>query len=297
MNVHLYLLETEMSQNATSRTLLTDDIKIPEGPRWYDGHLWYEDTVGERLVKVDMDGNQTVVVNVPGRASGLGFMPDGTPVVMSMFEKKIFRVEQGELVEVADMSGHVKYPLNDMIVDSQGRAYVGHFGYDLFGEAEPEPTHLLKVDPDGTITPVAEGLVFPNGMAITPDGTTMYVAETWGHRITVFDIERDGTLSNSRLHVDLGERHPDGICLDADGGLWVASAMESEFIRVNTDGSIGATYTCPGRIATSCAMGGHNGRTLFMLEAETTVEGIHRGESAGFIETIDVDVPRGASIP
>jgi sugar lactone lactonase YvrE len=287
-----------MSTEDSPRSLLTDQIKFPEGPRWHDGQLWFEDTVGEKLQRVDADGNITTVADVPGRASGLGFLPDGTPLVLSMFQKKLFRVEEQGLVEVADLSSHVEHTVNDMIVDSQGRAYIGNFGYDLFGGADPQPTHLLLVEPDGTVRRVAEGLIFPNGMAITPDNKTMYVAETWGHRITVFDIEPDGTLSGGRTHADLEGRHPDGICLDGDGGLWVASAMESEFIRIAPDGSIDPTaFTCPGRLATSCALGGEDGRTLYMLQAEATVEGIHRGESLGFVETVQVDVPRGNTIP
>lgn len=286
-----------MSQKISSRALLTDQIKFPEGPRWHAGNLWFEDTVGEKLQRVDASGNITTVAHVPGRASGLGFLPDGTPQVLSMFQRKLFRVEKEGLVEVADLSSHVEHPVNDMIVDSQGRAYVGHFGYDLFGEEEPKPTHLLLVEPNGSVRRVGEGLVFPNGMAITPDNKTMYVAETWGHKITAFDIESDGSLSGSRTYAELEHRTPDGICLDSEGGLWVASALESEFIRIAPDGSVDTTFTCPGRIATSCALGGEDGRTLFMLEAETTVEGIHRGESLGFVETVQVDVPRGDTIP
>ena len=280
-----------------SATLLTDAIKFPEGPRWHDDHLWFEDTIGERLVKVDMLGNLTTVVEVPGRASGLGFLPDGTPLVMSMFEMKMYKVVDGELVAHADLSGHVDYPVNDMIVDKSGRAYLGHFGYDLFNEAPPEPTTLLMVDTAGQVREVADGLVFPNGMAIDDDGSTFYVAETWGHRITAFDILPDGGLTNQRTHVDLGGRHPDGICLDAQGALWVASAMESEFIRVLPDGTITDVKACPGHIATSCALGGPDGDTLFMLEAETDVVRIGQGISSGFVNIQNVQTPRAHTIP
>lgn len=286
-----------MMINTQDRRLLTSEIQFPEGPRWHDGYLWFEDTVGEKLRRVSPAGDIETVVDVPGRASGLGFLSDGTPLVMSMFEKRLFRVERGRLVEAADLSSEVEYPVNDMIVDAQGRTYIGHFGYDLFGGATPRPTNLLMVDSAGQVRSVADGLVFPNGMAITEDGLTFYVAETWGHRITAFDIARDGSLHNGRVFVELGERHPDGICLDADGALWVASAMESEFIRVAPTGEISESIECPGRIATSCALGGPDGSTLFMCEAETDVERIGRGDSSGFIEMVSVAVPRGHTIP
>jgi sugar lactone lactonase YvrE len=255
--------------------------------------------VGERLVKIDMNGNQTVVAHVPGRATGLGFMPDGTPVVMSMFQKKLFRVERDRLVEVADLSEYVEHPVNDMIVDSHGKAYLGNMGYDFFHDAEPAGTYLLRVDPDGTITQEAGGLIFPNGMAITADGKRFYVSETYGNRIMVFDIEPNGSLTDGRVHVDFGDRTPDGICLDAEGALWVASAHEDLFIRVLRDGSIDDTHSIstPGRFALACVLGGPDGRTLFMMEAVTTKEKMRRDESEGFVRAVTVPVARDASIP
>lgn len=280
--------------SATPR-LLTDNLMFPEGPRWHAGELWLEDTIGERLLKLDSDGRQTVVAHVRGRASGLGFMPDGTPLVMSMFQKKLFRVEHDDLVEVADLSVYVEHPVNDMIVDVHGRAYLGNFGYDFFNAAEPATTFLLRVDPDGKIAKVADDLVFPNGMAITSDGKTFYVAESYGHRITTYDIEPDGSLTNSRVHADLGDRIPDGICLDGEGALWVASVNESEFIRILPNGSIDETQSisCAGRLAIACVLGGPDGRTLFMMEKRRTPS----GGSAGFVRAVEVPVARDASIP
>lgn len=279
-------------------TPLTDEVVYPEGPRWHDGLLWYSDMLAGTVRTADESGVVRTVAEIGGRPSGLGFLPDGTPLVVSMFERRIYRIERDGPVPSVDLSAHIPHACNDMIVDARGRAYVGNFGFDLFGGEEAKPTSLLLVDPDGSVRVVAEDLVFPNGMAITADGATFYIAETFMHRITAFDIAEDGTLSNRRVHGDLGERTPDGTCLDGENNVWFASALEGEYARLLPDGRVDTVISArPGRIVPAVALGGADGRTLFLLQAETDIPGIGRGESSGFIETARVEIPRGHTIP
>jgi sugar lactone lactonase YvrE len=178
----------------TKTTILADNLKFPEGPRWHDGKLWCCDLLAQRVVHVDLQGDVQTVVELPDTPTSLGWTPEGQLLVVSL------SVENGALVEVADLSELVLYPLNDMVIDRKGRAYIGNLGYD-FGDyqATPMPAPLLLVTPEGSTRIVADGLAFPNGMVITPDERTLIVAESHGARLTAFDIEPDGSLSHGRI--------------------------------------------------------------------------------------------------
>lgn len=278
-------------------TVLTaEGIIFPEGPRWHGGKLWFSDIHGARVMTVDLAGKLETVVAVPARPSGIGFDPRGRALIVSMQDRRLLRLEDGNLQEVADMSSLMPGDANDMVVDGKGRAYIGNFGFDLFAGGEPKPTCLVAVDPDGRARIVAEDLAFPNGAVITPDQKTLIVAETFAGTLTAFNVKPDGSLGGRRFFAHLGDRQPDGICLDAEGAVWASCFGQDEFIRVWEGGEVAARVAVPGRRAVACMLGGEDRRTLFLLTAETTVEELSQGKSKGRIETARVDVP-GAGFP
>ena len=268
-----------------------------EAPRWHQGHLWVSDFFTRRVLKLDLEGNAEVMAVVDGMPSGLGFMPDGTPLVVSQMTHQIFRIRSGGKLELhADLRGISACATNDMIVDARGYAYVGNWGFRL-GVEPPRPTKLALVTPEGKVRVAAEDLLFPNGCAITPDGRRLILAESFASRLTVFDIAADGSLVNRRVWAQLDKRYtPDGICLDARGMLWVGNPLVSEFIHVCEGGQIVDVLPTPQRWAVACVLGGADRRTLFALTAETSMEDQPKGVSKAFIETINVDT-EGAGIP
>ncbi len=280
----------------TTPEVLLDGLIFLEGPRWYDGKLWFSDMFAGQVRTVDLSGNAEVVAEVAERPSGLGFLPDGRLLIVSMQNRQLLRLDRTGLTSVADLSDLAAGSPNDMVVDARGRAYIGHFGYDLFGGEESRPASLLLVTPDGQVREVADGLEFPNGTVISPDGKTLIVAETFGRRLTAFSIADDGGLSERRVFAQFDEETPDGICLDARGGVWVSSFESGEFVRVEDGGTITDRIPVPGKRAVACALGGPQRQTLFLLTAETTLEELAQGKSIGRVETVRVDTP-GAGLP
>lgn len=277
-------------------TVFADDFVFLEGPRWHEGALWIADMWGHKVHRITAGGTVTDIVEVPQRPSGLGFMPDGGLLIVSMADRVVYKHEQGSLVVHADLSGAVRADINDMLVDVQGRAYVGNFGYDLFNDAEPEDAEIILIEADGSHRVVATGLMFPNGMVLTDDGATLVVAETFGHRLTAFDRHADGSLDNRRVFAELGEMTPDGICLDVEGGVWVASYMTGEFVRVLDGGDITDHFTVAERAAVAVQLGGEDNRTLYCMTYSGQLEDIASGARLARIETVTVDVP-GAGSP
>ncbi len=275
---------------------LLDDLVFPEGPRWRDGRLWFSDMHAQEVVAVTPGGEREVVARVPGNPSGLGWLPDGRLLIVSMEDRRLLRREaDGSLVEHADLSALATGRCNDMIVDASGRAYVGHFGFDLHARAGFQEASLLAVAPDGQAAVAAPALRFPNGAVITPDGGTLVVAETFGRRLTAFDIGDDGALSNRRVWAELGVP-PDGICLDAEGCIWVAVPRPGGFLRVAEGGDVRARVDLEGWGGYACMLGGEEGRTLFLLEALTATPEEMSGRGNGRIRTMEVDAPR-AGLP
>jgi sugar lactone lactonase YvrE len=289
-----------------SRTrVLAGGLHFGEAPRWHDGELWFSDFYDYAVKSVDLDGVVRVRVGLADRPSGLGWLPDGRLLIVSMTARKLLRVDPEGLVLHADLSGIATFHCNDMVVDAVGRAYVGNFGFDLDNHeingtlAEVLATHtgatLARVDPDGSVHAAAEGLMFPNGTVITPDGRTLIVAESFGRRLTAFDVAADGSLSNRRVWADLGGRVPDGICLDADGAIWVANPVTPECFRVAEGGEILDVIETDNRCF-ACMLGGPDGRTLFMLTSQYSLAveaAVHR---TGNVLIADVDSP-GAGLP
>ena len=250
--------------------LLLDGLVFPEGPRWYEGRLWFSDMHAHEVVAVTTEGERETIVEVPNQPSGLGFLPDGRLLIVSMTDRKLLRLDPDGLWEVADISDHAPYHCNDMVVDADGNAYIGNFGFDLTDGSPPRATTMVKVTPGGESSVVADGLQFPNGAVITPEGDTLIVGESWGQRLTAFDIEADGSLSNQRVWAELGFP-PDGICLDADGAIWVAVPTNpGALVRVAAGGEVLERIDVPDMGVYACMLGGAGRRTLFSLEAPTS---------------------------
>jgi sugar lactone lactonase YvrE len=278
------------------RTLLAQGFGFVEGPRWHDGRLVFSDMTSRQVLTVDLDGHLEEVCVVDGRPSGIGWLPDGRMLVVSMNDRRVVRLENdGTLVEHADLSGLASAPCNDMVVDGRGNAYVGNPGYDMGHPPSPlPPAELVLVRADGSAEVVDREVMFPNGPAVTPDGSTLIVAETMGQRLTAFDIGADGTLGNRRVWAALPRRSPDGIALDAEGAVWFADASGAACVRVREGGEV-TDVVETGRGCFACALGGPDGTTLFLLTAEGfDRESIHKRNAA--IETVEVAVP-GAEPP
>tara|TARA_R110002096_G_scaffold365345_4_gene558738 strand:+ start:2375 stop:3217 length:843 start_codon:yes stop_codon:yes gene_type:complete len=271
-------------------TVLADGYGFLEGPRWHNGKLWVSDMWDCKVFRISSDGKHEVVCDVPHRPCGLGFLPDGTPLVVSMTDRKLMRIENGETIVHADLSNLATGDANDLLVDQEGRAYVGNFGYDLFGGAPSELADLILVDVNGSAQVVAKDLEFVNGMVLLDGGRTLVLAETWLNRLTAFDRAVDGSLSSRRIFADLGGRTPDGICADQEGAIWISSVATGEFIRVLEGGEVTDRVMCEGKRAVACALGGDDGRTLFCLTFEGSIEDVFQLKYAGVIETVRVDV-------
>jgi len=272
------------------------DLTFTEGPRWHQGRLWFSDFYTHRVIAVDPAGLAETIVTVPSQPSGLGWRPDGTMLIVSMLDRKLMRLEHGGLVEVADLSGLATGPCNDMVVDGVGRAYVGNFGFDrAAGEAE-RPATLIRVEPDGTVAAAATGLMFPNGSVITPDGKRMIIAETMGQRLTSFAIGADGLLSDRTVFAELPGHFPDGICLDAEGAIWIADARGPELLRVREGGAVLQRIALqPGRHAFACMLGGAEGRDLYVCTSTASGPAMATKREGG-IDVVRVDV-MGAGLP
>lgn len=271
----------------SERQLLADNFVFLEGPRWHEGALWLSDMWDNSIIKLEPDGTRHTVATVPNRPSGLGFMPDGTLLVASMADRTVYKVIDGALEVHANLSNVVGADINDIIVDDQGRTYVGHFGYDLFAGAPEKTAELVLIEADGSYRVVAEDLQFPNGMVMAGGGSKLIVAETFGHKLTSFDIDAAGDLSNRTVHAELGEFTPDGICLDQEDHIWVASFMTGDFIRVAPDGSVADQFKVEGA-AVACQLGGSDLHTLYCLVFNGEIEDISSGKRLARIETVQV---------
>jgi sugar lactone lactonase YvrE len=275
---------------------LLDGLCFGEGPRWRDGRLWLSDMHAHTVLTVDLDGKREDVLRVEGKPSGLGWLPDGRLLVVSMIDRKLLRREpDGTLVTHAELASLTGGDCNDMVVDATGRAYVGNFGFDFERGGKPQRTCIVQVDPNGSARVAARELSFPNGTVITPDGRTLIVGESFGGCLTGFRIEADGSLSNRREWAKLEGAVPDGICLDAENAIWVASPVSNEFLRVHEGGAVSARIPC-GRPAIACILGGPDRRTLFGLTAETTRAEETIAKRSARVEITPVEVP-GAGFP
>ena len=221
-------------------TILLEGLCFGEGPRWHEEELWLSDMHAQEVLRVARDGSKTTVVHLQDdQPSGLGWLPNGDLLIVSMSKRQLLRWDGNTLSVHADLSHIAHWHCNDMVVDATGRAYVGNFGFDLHNRAEPSPAEIICVEPDGTCRVVDDNVEFPNGSIISGDGKTLIVGETFGGRLTAYGITHDGDLTNKRTWAELPDRAvPDGICLDAGGGIWSASPSTNECIRQVEGGEV-----------------------------------------------------------
>ncbi len=277
-------------------TVLAGGFVFLEGPRWRDDRLWISDMRAQTVYTVDESGARTAIVAVPNWPSGLGFMPDGTPLVVSMRDRHLYKVIGDGLVLHSDLSELVEADINDMVVDSQGRAYIGNLGYDIFGGGTPDTAEITLVETDGSARHVARDRNCPNGMAIRQDGRTLVVAESFAHLVTEFDRAPNGDLSHPRVLAELPDEVPDGICLDAKENVWVSAAMGKRFVQIDPSGQLIGQVDVSPRLAIACQLGGADGHTLFCLTYEGAMDDIFEGRPGARVEVARVDVP-GAGSP
>jgi sugar lactone lactonase YvrE len=282
--------------------VVREGLLFGESPRWHGGRLWYSDFYDHAVHALAPDGPDERVLEVDGQPSGLGWLPDGRLLMVSMLDRRVLRVEDnGAVVTHADLSGLATGNCNDMLVDGRGRAYVGNFGFDIEAPRDrsvPPPAAVLAlVAPDGSVTAAAEGLQFPNGTVVTPDGRTLIVAESLGRRLTAFEVAPDGSLSGRRTWADLSAVPvaPDGICLDAEGAVWAANALSPVAVRVAEGGTVldevEFSQTC-----FACMLGGEDGRQLYGLTAVSSIPHEAVPARAGKVEVATVRVPH-AGLP
>jgi sugar lactone lactonase YvrE len=251
--------------------VVASGLAYAEDPRWRDGWLYFSDMYGGKIHRVRPSGALETVLDLgTGTPSGLGFMPNGDLLFVSMFERKLFRLGEAGITRHADLSALAPHSINDMAVDRTGRAYVGQSGFDYWAGEAPRPAQLIAVEPDGTVGVAAQDCLVANGCVITDDGRTLIVAETLGHRISAFDIDPSGRLSNRGIFAELPDGHmPDGICLDTAGGIWTSIPSGLGVVRFEDGGRI--THRVPlsdPHRAYACMLGGADRRTLFICTSE-----------------------------
>jgi sugar lactone lactonase YvrE len=257
-------------------------ILFGESPRWHDERLWFSDWGTQEIVAVDLEGNSEIIIRMPSFPFCIDFLSDGCLLIVSARDRLLLRRKpDGSLVTHADLGGLSDHPWNDIVVDGRGNAYVGNTGFD-FPEGEFAPGILALVTPDGTARQVADGVAFPNGIVVTPDNATLIVAESYGNRLTAFDIAADGSLSNRRVWADLDDGVPDGICLDAEGAVWYGDVPNKRCVRVREGGEVLQTIELD-RGCFACMLGGVDRRTLFLVVREwggmeSTAEGARTGQ-------------------
>jgi sugar lactone lactonase YvrE len=275
----------------TTPTVLATGLGMGESPRWHGDRLWYSDMGTHELVAVGTDGRREVVANVAGMPMGTGWLPDGRMLVVSSRDGRLLRREpDGSVAQHADLSGLSRYPWGDAVVDGRGNTYVGNIGFEFPG-GEFAPGTLVLVTPDGTVRTVADGLAFPNGIAVTPDNATLIIAESYAARLTAFDIDSDGSLANRRVWAAVEGSAPDGICLDAQGAVWYADVPNQRCARVREGGEVLDTVAVDGGCF-ACALGGPQRRTLFLMVAPwPPAGGMGGGALGGRILTVEAPAP------
>ena len=286
--------------------VLAEGIYFGEGPRWHDGRLWFSDFYAHAVKSVSLDGDLRTEFEIDDQPSGLGWMPDGSMLIVSMTKRRVLRRRPDGWIGVhAELGQFATFHCNDMVVDSAGGAYVGNFCFDLDAEIRARgvesvlaghPTaKLIYVAPDGVVSVAAEDMHFPNGPVITPDGKTLIVGETLAGVLTAFDIGPGGALANRRVWASCQPAVPDGICLDADGAIWVANPIAPQCLRIAKGGEV-LEVIDTSQACYACMLGGDDGRTLFMLTAASSDQEAAAASATGKILVATVEAGR-AGLP
>jgi len=288
-------------------TIRRDGLGFGEAPRWHEGRLWYADFYRHAVFSMDPLGHEErQELAVPQQPSGLGWLPDGSLLVVSMIDHLILRWHNEELTTFADISAYCGYWANDMVVSASGQSYVGNFGFDLdtllrdhgvegLLASPPPTTNLVVLDANGEVLQSVSDMTFPNGSVLSPDSRTLIVAETLASRLSAFDVAGDGTLSNRRVFAQLDFKAADGICLDANGDVWIANALAPECLLVREGGEITARVETS-QNAYACMLGGDGRTTLFVMTAPTSDRFVIANQRLARVEAARVDVP-GAGLP
>jgi sugar lactone lactonase YvrE len=275
-------------------TVLVDNLGFAESPRWHDGELWFSDFFSRRVRSVEAAAMVTDRGYVPGQPSGIGFLPDGSVLVASTYSRELVRLVDGIAEVVINTSSVYPGGLNDMIVDALGHAFVSPMPErrraSELRSPPPGETPLLIFD-GSAVHATDVGLSGPNGLALSEDGSTLVVAETNANRLTAFNVAADGSLSGMRLFADLGDLAPDGLCMDAEGAVWVGCVFAEQFVRVADGGNVLDRVHVPGRWAVAPALGGSLRTTLYCATALTSLPRFHQGLGTAAIETYEVSVP------
>jgi sugar lactone lactonase YvrE len=293
-------MEVAMPNNALvpEPQVLMDGLAFGESPRWHDDRLWFSDWGAQEVIAVDLQGKSEVITRVESFPFCIDFLPDGRLIVVSAADRMLLRLERdASLAEHADLSELSEYKWNDIALDSRGNIFVNNVGFDFPG-GEFAPGLLAVVAPDGSARQVADGIAFPNGMVVTPDDSTLIVAESYGSRLTAFDIAADGGLSNRRVWAELDHGAPDGICLDAEGAVWYGDVPNKCCVRVREGGEVLQTFELD-RGCFACALGGTTGSTLFMVATKWGgTSRMGEGERTGQVLMVEVDRPSaGRTLP
>jgi sugar lactone lactonase YvrE len=275
--------------------ILAAGLAFPESPRWQDDRLWVSDWQAGEVIAVDLDGRSEVVCRLQSFPMCIDHLPDGRLLIVSSSDRRLLRQEpDGTLVTHADLAGLGDHPWNDIVVDGRGNAYVNNIGFDFPG-GEFAPGIIALVTPDGAARQVADGVAFPNGMAVTPDNSTLIVAESYGNKLTAFDIAAGGGLSNGRPWAMVDD-HPDGICLDAEGAVWYGDVGNRRCVRVREGGEVQQTIQLD-HGCFACMLGGTDGKTLFLVTNEWSgPNSMAAGSRAGRVLTVEAPAP-GAGWP
>jgi sugar lactone lactonase YvrE len=274
------------------RTLMTG-VSFGEQPRWHEGRLWFSDWGTQEVIAVDLKGRSEVILRAPAFPCCVDWLPDGRLLVVSAREGLLLRSEaDGSLVTHGDLSEVSNPPAgNELVVDGRGNAYVNGGGFDLMAGEEFAPGIVALVTPDGSARQVADGIAFPNGMLVTPDNSTLVVAESYAKRLTAFDIAADGELSNRRVWAELGDGVPDGICLDAEHTVWYGDVPNKRCVRVREGGEVLETIELD-RGCFACALGGNDRQTLFMMTTVWSGPGkMFEEPRTGQVQSVDAPAP------
>jgi sugar lactone lactonase YvrE len=281
-------MAVSMTTTVDGLSQLATDFCFGEGPRWFEGLLWFSDMLGEAVHTVDLRGSLTTLP-LPGHApSGLGFRPDGSLLIASGENRQLLRYDGETVTTIADLSGVAPADLGDMVIDDLGCAYVGSQAF--------HGGVILRVDPDNAVSVVADDLDFPNGMVITADRKTLIVAESVGRRLTAFSIGNGGELVDRHIFAGGLDGPPDGISLDADGGVWTSMTLAQQFERIVAGGQVTHRIHIGDRAAIACTLGGPEGRTLFMLSSTDAYPKRLIGTRLSRLDTVTVDTA-GAGLP